>query len=60
MSNSIGGPRMMSFRDDPLSEWDRDTWERIQGVVGDRRPTWSELVAGPTQPPAGFLHWEFA
>jgi protocatechuate 4,5-dioxygenase, beta chain len=93
MSNSIGGPHMMDFRDRPLSDWDRSTWDRLHagdlaelvaectfdrlyqqgngtpgfldylfalGLVGDRRPTWSSLVAGPTQPPAGFLHWRFA
>ncbi len=28
------------------------------GLVGDDRPSWSRLVAGPTQPPAGFLEWD--
>ncbi|MFJ4840643.1 extradiol ring-cleavage dioxygenase [Streptomyces sp. NPDC088746] len=27
------------------------------GLVGDARATWSQLVSGPTQPPAGFLRW---
>jgi protocatechuate 4,5-dioxygenase beta chain len=93
MSNSIGGPRMMSFREQPLSDWDRATWERLHtgdlaelvqectyerlsregngtpgfldylfalGLTGDLRPSWSELVAGPTQPPAAFLRWDEA
>jgi protocatechuate 4,5-dioxygenase beta chain len=91
MSNSIGGPQMVSFRDRPLSEWDCTTWQRLHtgdldeliaectydtlsregngtpgfldylfalGLVSDRRASWSDLVAGPTQPPAGFLHWD--
>jgi protocatechuate 4,5-dioxygenase beta chain len=28
------------------------------GMVGGARPSWSRLAAGPTQPPAGFLHWD--
>ncbi|GGM94796.1 hypothetical protein GCM10011609_35320 [Lentzea pudingi] len=93
MSNSIGGPRMLDFVKDPLSEWDRRTWEQLHdgdvgelvaectferlyeqgngtagfldylfalGLVGDARPTWSALAAGPTQPPAGFLRWDEA
>ncbi len=91
MSNSIGGPGMLGFRERPLSDWDTATWERLHhgdltglvdectydrlyeqgngtpgfldylfalGLAGDARPSWSELVAGPTQPPAGFLRWD--
>ncbi len=93
MSNSIGGPGMMKFRERPLSAWDEATWERLHtgdlaelvedctferlyevgngtpgfldylfaiGMVDDRRPSWSRLVSGPTQPPCGFLNWDEA
>lgn len=90
MTNSIGSPTMLSFAQQPLTDWDKSTWHRLHhgdidelvaestfehlysfgngtpgfldyifalGMVGERRPDWSELTYGPTQLPTGFLEW---
>jgi protocatechuate 4,5-dioxygenase beta chain len=57
MTNAIGGPTMVSFSREPLSDWDRDTWARLTGGDVDGllpRCTWDRLYAQGNGTP-GFL-----
>ncbi|MCO6187598.1 2,3-dihydroxybiphenyl 1,2-dioxygenase [Rhizobium sp. L1K21] len=57
MSNSVGGPNMLSIQKEPASAWDIETWALIEeNRVDDilQRATWDQLYAQGNGTP-GFL-----
>ncbi|HWI30070.1 MAG TPA: hypothetical protein VNT50_01130 [Microbacterium sp.] len=59
MTNSVGGPGMISFTQQPVTEWDLRTWELFtNGRVDDLLPecTWDKLYAQGNGTPGFMAH----